>query len=217
MSTLSRPRASFGTSKKDVPGVLDRSQAMYNGFIANIGMFGSPTITMVAFLALITALVTAQQHATGTKAKGSASLRNTKRDSLWTAMDALRAYVQGLADVASAENAVAIIEAAGMLVAAAPAHQKAVLTATLTAMLGVVRLDANASLLKGKAAAWKQVTFNWQWSSDGGKSWNSISSTPYASTDVTGLAPMATYSFRVSATIGKVTEPWSQAVSLLVH
>jgi hypothetical protein len=217
MSTVSRPRASFGTTKRDVPGVLDRSQAMYNGFTNNIAMFGLPTITMAVFLALITALVTAHQHATSTKAKGSASLRNTKRDALWTAMDSLRAYAQGLADVASAENAVAIIEAAGMRVAATATHQKALLTATLTATPGVVRLDTNASVLTSKAAASKKVTFNWQWSSDGGKSWNSVSSTPYASTEVTGLTPMATYSFRVSATIGKVTEAWSQAVSLLVH
>ena len=40
---------------------------------------------------------------------------------------------------------------------------------------------------------------------------------PYASTDVTGLTALTTYSFRVSVTIAKVTQPWSQAVSVLVH
>jgi hypothetical protein len=61
------------------------------------------------------------------------------------------------------------------------------------------------------------VTFNWQWSGDGGASWNDVRSTPYASTDVTGLALMTTYSFRVCVTVGKDVGPWSQAVSLLVH
>jgi hypothetical protein len=190
---------------------------MYNGFTANVAMFASPPITMAAFLAVITALVIAQQNATGTKARGAASLRDTKRDAVWTAMDSLRAYIQGLADVVSADSAASLIEAGGLLVAATATHQKAPLTATLNATPGFVKLDANASLLTGRAAASKRVTFNWQWSADSGKTWNNAGSTPYASTEVTGLTPMTTYSFRVSVTIGKVTEAWSQAVSLLVH
>jgi|HubBroStandDraft_6_1064221.scaffolds.fasta_scaffold1138756_1 hypothetical protein len=71
MSTQSRPRASFGTTKKNIPGVLFRSRGMYNGFTANVALLGSPTITMAAFLALITALEQAQETATETKAKGS--------------------------------------------------------------------------------------------------------------------------------------------------
>jgi hypothetical protein len=216
MSAASAPRASFGVKKKKVPAVLGRAQAMYNGITTNAAMFVSPTITMVAFLALITALSVAQQAVTGTKAKGAATLRNTKRDALWTAMGILRAYVIGLADTMTAEGAASLIEAAGMLVVATGVRAKAVLAAALTTTPGVVHLEANASILVGPAGASKKVTFNWQASTDG-KTWNDLRSTPYANTDVVGLALMSTYGFRVSVTIGKVTGAWSQAVSLLVH
>jgi hypothetical protein len=216
VSTASAPRASYGVKKKDVPGVLTRAQAMYNGMTTNASMFVSPTITLAAFLTLITALVLAQQNVTGTKAKGAATLRNTKRNALWTAMGSLKAYVQSLADAMPAEGAASLIEAAGLLVTPIAVHSKALLAAKLTTTPGVVHLEANASLLVGPASASKKVTFNWQWSADG-KTWNDVHATPYANTDVPGLALMSTYSFRVSVTIGKVTGAWSQAVSLLVH
>ncbi len=97
------------------------------------------------------------------------------------------------------------------------AHQKDILAAELTTTPGVVHLDANASLLVGPADASKNVTFNWQMSGDGGKTWTDLHSTPLGNTDVLGLALLSTYGFRVSVTIGKVTGAWSQPVSLLVH
>ena len=144
-------------------------------------------------------------------------MRGTKRDALWTAMESLRSYVQGLADALPAVEAAALIEAGGLLVATTAVHKKAALAAKLTTTPGVVHLDANASLLLGPAAAHKKATFNWQWSGDAGKTWNDARSTPYGNTDVAGLALMTTHLFRVSATIGKVTGAWSDAVTLLVH
>jgi hypothetical protein len=217
MSAESGPRAVYGAKKKDVPGVLGRSQNMYNFITANIAMFVALPITMVAFLALITALVTAQQNATGTKAKGSATLRNTKRNAVWSAMGMLRSYVQSLADALDPEGAAALIEAAGLLVAAPITHHKAELAATLGTTSGTAHLEANASLLVGPADASKKALFNWQMSANGGQTWTDLHATPYANTDVPGLTLLTTYSFRASVTIGKVTGPWSQAVSLLVH
>jgi hypothetical protein len=218
MSTNSRPRATFGTGKKNHLGVISRAQVMHGAiFTTNVSMFVTPSVTAVAFLALITALITAQGAVTGTKAKGTATLRNTKRDAVWTAMDLLRAYVQGLADVLPADGASAIIEAAGLVVAATPMRKKAPLAVMLTATPGVVHLDANASIFVGSANAAKKFIFNWQWSNDAGKTWNDVRSTPYASTDIVGLAPMSTYSFRASVTIGRSAGAWSQAVNLLVH
>jgi hypothetical protein len=42
-------------------------------------------------------------------------------------------------------------------------------------------------------------------------------STGYASTDISGLALMTEYRFRVSVTIGRDPGEWSQEVKLLVH
>jgi hypothetical protein len=70
----------------------------------------------------------------------------------------------------------------------------------------------------GRANARKMAYFNWQWSADGGRTWNSVPPTPLASTEIPGLALLSTYSFRVSVTISKQPAgPWSDAVSLLVH
>jgi hypothetical protein len=217
MSTVSRPRGSFGITKKNVPGVQIRAQAMHDGLVANAALFASPTIGMAAFLALITALAVAQANVTSTRAKGAGTLRNTKRDAVWSAMEILRAYVQGQADLLSAENAAALIEAAGLLVWAAPAHHKPALAATLTTTPGVVHLDANVSLLKGPGAASRKALLNWQVSADGGKTWSDLRSTPLGNTDAPGLTLLTTYGFRVSVTVGKVIGAWSQAVSLLVH
>jgi hypothetical protein len=104
MSTAIRPHPTFGTEKKNTPGVLGRSQTMYSS-ISNITMFASLPITMQAFLALITALAVAQQAATGTRAKGTASTRNSKRNAVWAAMVNLQSCVQGLADSMSVTDA----------------------------------------------------------------------------------------------------------------
>jgi hypothetical protein len=217
MSTPSGPRAIFGTGKRDVPGVLFRAQAMHDAIVAAAATFASPTITMAEFLILITALAAAQQYAVAMKAPGSAAARDAKRNLVWTAMESLRTYVQGLCDVLSADAAIALIEAGGLRVAATPVHTKPLLAATLTTTPGLVHLSANASLLVGPENSHKQATFHWQWSADGGQTWNSVISTPHARTDVPGLALLGTYSFRVSVTVGKVPGAWSQAISLLVH
>ncbi len=217
MSTAIRPRAIFGTEKKDTSGVLGRSQTMYSSISSNIAMFASLPITMQAFLALITALAVAQQATTGTKAKGTASTRNSKRNDVWAAMVNLLGYVQSLADKMSVADATTLIEAAGLLVAKAAARQKDTLTATLTAAQGSVHLAANRAALVGTASAHKRVTFNWEMSADGGKTWQALPSGSYASTTASGLTLMTTYAFRVSVTVGNTPGAWSQAVSLLVH
>jgi hypothetical protein len=210
-----RPRASFGVAKSNALGVLLRAKIMYAAIVAAIALFPSPTVTMAAFLLLIEALETAQD-ATTTKTKGLASLRNTKRDAVWTAMESLRIYIQGLADVVTAENAAALIEAAGLLVAGRSSHPKAILQSQLTSTPGVVHLIANATILVGKSSR-KNVTFNWAWSLDGGKTWTLAASTPLADTFVPNLTPMTSYLFRVSVTVSRVTGDWSQPVGLLVH
>jgi hypothetical protein len=216
MDAGSKPRGTLGVAKKDVSGVAARAQAMHDGIVANSAMFSSLTITMAVFLGLITALVVAHQYATNTRAKGSAALRNVKLDALWTAMDILRAQVQGLADLASADAAIALLEAAGLKVATTPVHTKPVLAATLTTTPGVAHLAANATALLGKGGLSKKATFHWQRSDNGGKSWDDVGVTAYASTDATGLTLMSTYAFRVSVTIGNTPGAWSPAVMLLV-
>ncbi len=130
-STSTRPKASLGTTKVNNPGVLARAKIMYAAFIAAVASFPSPTVTMVAFLALIQAFEAAQD-ATPSGTKGLARIRNTKRNAVWSAMETLRACVQTIADTMQPENAAVLIESAGLLVAGTAAHPKPILQAKLT-------------------------------------------------------------------------------------
>jgi hypothetical protein len=185
---------------------------MYAAILAAIAQFPSPTVSMVALLALITAADTAQTNAQ-TKAKGLAAIRTTKVNSLWSAMESLRIYVQGLADALDPASAVALISSAGLLVSTTPKHSKAFLEALFDPTTGIIHIIANASLLIGNTR--KKTTFHWQMSTDQ-KTWTSLTSTPYGNTTLPSPGP-GTYWFRVSATVGKTSVAWSQAVSLTIH
>ncbi len=217
MSNYAKPRATFGVHKKDVPGVLIRAMAMYDGLSAHPATFSAPTVSLLVFLALVNALSQAQQATKEARSTAISTTRNVKRDAVWTAMVSLQAYVQGLADLLDAQAATELILQAGLLVAGTTAHSKAILTASLAVTAGTVHLRANRKALAGRAHRSKHLFFNWEMSADGGQTWTALPSTPYTSTDVAGLTLLSTYSFRVSVTIGKVTEPWSQAVGILVH
>jgi hypothetical protein len=216
MSTAIRPRATFGTSRKSTPGVVERSQTMYNAITENIGQFPSLPIQMPAFLVLLTALATAQGIVKGTKATGAAQVRNSKRNAVWTAMVSLQSYVQGLCDSLSVADAETLIKAAGMVVAKDSAHAKLPLTATLTSVPGNVHLAAVRAGLVGTTHARRKAMFCWEMSVDG-KTWTALPTTPLASTLVTGLTLLSTYWFRVSVTVSSTPGTWSQAVSILVH
>jgi hypothetical protein len=176
--------------------------------------FAAPNPPLAALLGQIQALDVAEQ-ATSTKTKGTVAVRDTKRELLVTSLESERMYVQSLCD-ASPEQAVAVATAAAMAIGKVPTYAKPILQAKLGAQSGAVVLVANASLLVGKRVT-KKVTFNWQLSADGGKTWTGAPSTPLASTEIGNLTPLTTYDFRVGATVSKVTGEWSQAVALLVR
>ena len=171
---------------------------------------------MAAFLVLLTSLATSQGIVKGTKATGSAQVRNSKRNAVWTAMVSLQSYVQGLCDSLSIADAQTLIKAAGMVVARDTAHDKETLAATLTSVPGDVHLAASHTALVGKTHVHKKAMFCWEMSVDG-RTWTALPTTPLASTLVTGLTLLSTYWFRVSVTMGSTPGTWSQAVSILVH
>lgn len=209
---LRRVRAVLKLKKNNVPVLLAQAKAIHAAMSANQAIFTAPNPPLATLLTQIEALDAAEQ-ATHTKAKGTAAVRNTKRNVLISSLELERAYVQSLAD-ASPEEAVAIIEAASMKVAASPRHAKEVLGAKLGQPPGTVILDANAGLL-GRGT--KQVCFNWLFSTDGGKTWISAPSTPLPHTSITGLPLLTVCSFRVNISDADGPTAWSQAVSILVH
>jgi hypothetical protein len=213
MSNPIRPKPSLGVARANVPGVLARAGLMQAAILLASAMFPSLPITMAAFLLLIQGAAAAQSAA-ATRAKGLASLRDTKVDALWAAMQTLKIYIAGLASALDATSATSLIEAAGLLVAEAAKHTKLLLSATYVPATGIVYVSVNASLLVGNRTS-KKTTFTFSWSPDGGKTWSAGVTTAYASLEVPALA-VGTYLFRVFATVGKVPGNPTQAVSLTV-
>jgi hypothetical protein len=214
MPPTHRIRVALKAARNNIPVLLALAQAIYNALKANANLFTQPNPALAILSQQIQDLETAHQ-ATFTRAKGTIAARNAKRDVLVTSLECERMYVQSLCD-ANPEQAETYITAAGMGVARAPVHAKPVLAAEQGPAPGSAKLVANATLLVGRGVR-KRATFNWQVSTDGGKTWTGAPSTPLASTIVEGLTPMTTYSFRVSATVSKAPGAWSQAVTLLVR
>jgi len=207
------PKASFGTHKNNKPGVMARAGLMHDAIVLAAALFAVLPISMAAFLALIQAAATAQSAA-ATRAKGLAAVRDQKIDALWTAMNTLKTYVQGLANSMDAPSATALIGSAGLLLAQAAKHAKLLVSAVYVPATGIVHLSVNATLLVGKTS--KKTSFTWSWSTDGGKTWSQGVVTSYTSLEVPGLGP-ATYLFRVFATVGKVPGSPVQSDSLTIH
>jgi hypothetical protein len=216
MSTMTAPRAVLGVKKRNVPGVIFRAQAMYDGFSAHTAELPAPPIALAVFLVLLKALVVAQQATVTKQGPTAATQRNVARDALWVAMDFLRAYLQGQCDLVGSEAAGALILGAGLCIAESCAPSpRPILAATLTHAPGVVHLEAGLTLLAGRGNRAKKTTFHWQWSDDG-VTWHDVASTPYARTDIAGFAPFTTIAFRVRVTAGDVTGPWTDPVRVLV-
>jgi hypothetical protein len=213
MSQPIKPRPAFGVARTNVPGVLARANIMQLAIVAALAMFASPPITMAAFLLLIQAAAAAQSVAAG-RGKGLASLRDTKVDAVWTAMNLLKTYVYGLSSTLDLVSATALIEAAGLEVWKTNAPTKLLLSATYVPATGIVHVLVNAKMLIGKRPT-QRTTFTWSWSSDG-KTWTPGVTTAYADLDVPGLPP-GTYQFRVFATVGRVPGEPTQPVSLTIH
>jgi hypothetical protein len=211
-----RPRAVIRARKANAPAVLQRAKIVYAAMLLNVASFAAPTVTMVAFLALITALDALQQQITSSRARGLGAQRNSRRDLVWTALESLRAYTQGLADALTPENAIGLIQSAGFEVADVGKHDKPVFQVVAGPEgSGLVHLIANVGILVGKTS--KKVTFNWQWSNTNGASWNDLPSTPLADTYAGPLPLGVTYWFRVSVTIGRKTGEPTQPVILTLH
>ena len=117
-----------------------------------------------------------------------------------------------LADKLNHVYAIALIEAAGLVVGRVGVHFKPV-QASRTTTPGMVALVLNRLLLAGRTK--KKVTFHWQYSVDA-VSWLDGGSGHYTETTLSGLTSGTTYYFRVRATVGKTEGAWTEWVDLLV-
>lgn len=209
---LLRLRASLGLVPKDYPGLLGRSHAIYNGLTEHPAVFTVPYAGLATLQDKIQKFDDAQQKV-GARTKGAAAARNLCARELITSLEGARYYVQQHCD-ANPEQALVFIEAASMKVMKASTYRKPLLTAAQLTPSATVHLVANVSVLT--AGIKGRIYFGWQISSDGGKSWTNARPTPHGHTDITGLAPMQVYGFRVCVNHAKGDGAWTDMVTLLV-
>ena len=138
---------------------------------------------------------------------GAAGQRNEKRATLVAKLDLLKGYVQIQAD-ADPLNAAGIIGSAAMSVRRVPSRAKKVFA---------VKLGATAGSLKvSTPSAGRRVSYDWQSSADGGKTWTLLPTTLQAHTALTGLQ-VGTYSFRYRVVTKNGVGDWSNPVSITLR
>lgn len=167
----------------------------------------NPSPSVAAVTAAIDDLKAAQTAAIA-RTKGAVATRNEKRTALVAVLQQLRAYIQSVAD-ANPANAASIIESAGVAQRKTTTHAARVFAAKPGTVSGVAKVVA-------KPAA-RRASYEWEYSTDGGKTWVPAPPTMQAKTSVAGLVPGATVQFKYRAVTKTGPGDWSEAVSLLVH
>ena len=150
----------------------------------------------------------AAETAARARTKGAAAVRNVKRTALLTLLRQLRGYLQTVAD-SDPETAVSVIESAGVAVRKTATRQARAFAAKPGTVSGTAKVVA-------KPAA-RRASYEWQYSTDGGKTWVTAPSTLQAKTSITGLVPGATVQFKYRPVTKTGEGDWSQPVSLMVH
>jgi hypothetical protein len=188
-----------------VPQLLKVAQAIIAA-LTNNALLPSPNPPLAALTAAVQKL-DAAETATKTRAPGTVALRNLARVALLADLHTLKAYVQQVAD-ANPDNAEAIITSAGMTVRKAPLRTKAQFAAKAGPISGTVHLVARAAAVRS--------AYEWEWSSDGGKTWTGVAATLQAKTTITGLPANTSCQFRYKAVTKTGEGDWSLPVVLLV-
>jgi hypothetical protein len=195
----------MGIIPRTVPALIVRATSVANAMEANKATFINPTPTIAVFLADISALGVAEAN-TKTRAVGTFSIRDDKRQVVVADMHQLHGYVQQLASATPAQAQI-IAENAAMALKKAPATHKSDL-AVKQVLSGVVKVVAKS--VKGARS------HEWQVSTDGGKTWTNTTPSAQATTTISGLQPGVMTMFRQRVIMRTGPSDWSQPISALV-
>jgi hypothetical protein len=213
---IHRLRAILAIPPENFPQLEVRGTAIHDGFASDPALFGNINPPLPVLALKLGLFSKAQQTAVTTHAKADYLDRNAKAGSLLTCLESERACVQELADAcASPAEAELIIVKGGMVVAQGSTYHKPLLRMRQMKPGGPVEVLAHVAVLTEDTVG--AVFFNWQYTSDGGATWITLSPTTRGRTEVDGLMPLSTYGFRVAVTDAKGTGVWGQMVTFLVH
>ncbi len=190
---------------RPAPALITYAHGIVTAMTGNAA-FASATPALALITAAAADLSTAETAALS-RVKGAVATRNEKRVALETLLKQEAHYVQSVAD-ASAENGVSIIESAGMSVRKTAARKPKAFGAVAGPVSGSAKLVTKS--------AGPRSSYEWQYSTDGGKTWVEAPGTLQAKTTITGLTPGATVLFRYRALTKTGEGDWSQVVTLII-
>jgi hypothetical protein len=209
MATPITPKVQVVLRKpRPVTAIIALAQAIEAAMSAHTTTFPSPSVSMAQFTSDISALVVAQS-ATAARTKGAAQTRDAKLAVVDSDLGLLRNYVEGIAQ-ADPANASPIALSAGMDVrkprTAAPKND---VNAKTTTVSGTIVVSA-------RVGTKQKQSHEWQYSTDGGKTWTAATSTTQAKTTITGLTPGVTVLVRHRAITRTGPTNWTDPASVVV-
>jgi hypothetical protein len=140
-------------------------------------------------------------------AKNGIPTRDAKAATLVSLLEQERSYVQKVAS-ADPANAEVLIQSAAMNVKRVPTHGPRVFGAKQGALSG------SAELVTGSAG--RRAAYDWEYSADGGKTWQAASSTLQAKIVLSGLQSGVNYAFRYRTLTKSGVSDWSVPTMLVV-
>jgi hypothetical protein len=173
--------------------------------MTNSSWFTGLTALLAQTTADLAALQAAQVVAL-TLAKGAAAVRNDKKKAVVDDLFLLKSAVTTLVNQ-NPGQAATIITAAGFFLKKYTTRSTPNLRARTTVTPGEVLVRAKA--IRGAA-------YEWQMSSDGGKTWVSMGTTTVSDTSTTGLTVGGSYVFRFRTTVKRATSDWSPPLPFIV-
>ena len=206
MKTPTTPRSIVALAfPTRVVALIDLAKAIAQGLTGNQS-FPQPDPSVAQLNTTIADLESAQL-AVHAHAPGAVATRDQKRAALVAMLRRLKTYVQHVVDAAPPENATALIQSVAMGVKRASVHGKHAFSVKHGMVSGSVSIEA--------PRAGQRVSYEWEYSSDGGKTWLPLPPTTRSRTALTGLQPGASYSFRSRAVTTSGPTDWTQPLAIV--
>jgi hypothetical protein len=203
--TVRRSIAILNLPQSKVPMLINFAQQVLKSITGN-PTFPTPTPTVADLTQAITDLQNAENAALA-RTKGATATRNEKRTALIMKLEQLKAYIQSVAD-ANVDNSGSIIQSAGLTVRKVTTHKPRVFEAVAGATLGTVKITT--------VSAGPRASYEWQSSTDGGKTWVDMAPTLQAKTSMAGLAEGTTVLIRYRTVTKTGAADWSTPTTYTV-
>jgi hypothetical protein len=178
---------------------------------ANASTFFSPIAQLLAQLSADVAALGKTQAAAGNKGKLEIKQRNAALHDLKKSLRAFVRGVQGLCDAAPD------LDHAKAIAAAASLDAKIVSVPSKPDLRGKDLGGGAVHLYARKPVKGGHFYWEWQMSTDGGKTWLSLPGTTSANTRVLGLTPLTIVQFRHRSTSKNVVSDWGQVIAVTVR